>query len=103
MTDNVIPFSTVEAMAIAKAHGTIEQQIKVVDEAILGLLITIVDQAENLEDEDVLDVWQMTEALSSMFDAVCRNPKDYDSFTTVQDFANTLDAYYETGGYDDSD
>lgn len=101
MKDNVIPFSTVEAMAIAKAHGTIEREIKAVDQAILTLLATIVDEAENLEDEDVLDVWQMAEALNSMFDAVCRNPKDYDSFNTVQDFANTLDAYYQTNGDED--
>ena len=98
---NVIPFSTIEAMAIAKSHGIIEHQIKAVDAELVKLMQVILEQAEELEDEDVLDVWQMTEAIRMMLDAVCRDPKDYDSFSLVQDWANTLDAFYETGGDDD--
>ena len=98
---NIINFATREAIEVAKAHGIIEQQLKEVDKQILVLLYTVLEQSEELAEEDVCDVFEMHDALEAFFTCMIRSPKHYESYQTIKEWADNLQAYYETGGDDE--
>ena len=92
---NVINFNTREGMEIAGAKGRIERQVAITDAAIQQLLETVLDEAEILAEEEIMDIHEMVEAISAYYKAMLRDPREYDSFLIVQDWANTLDTLTE--------